>query len=118
MTIDQDPDGVSEAIESELRRKEAERSRVARSLRRRVLRGIAGFALFLVRLESLTAYATLAAAFAAFLALKAADRQEKATFTSALYAKQVDVLATLNAKSARLNELLDITYEELQDVKE
>jgi hypothetical protein len=46
------------------------------------------------RPEALTAYATLAAAVAAFMSVRAAERQERATFTSALYNKQVEVLAT------------------------
>jgi hypothetical protein len=47
----------------------------------------------IARPESMTAYATLAAALAAFLSLKAAERQERATFTSNLYNKQVETIA-------------------------
>lgn len=46
----------------------------------------------------MTAYAAVAAALAAFLAVQAANRQERAAFTSALYSKQVDVLALLEPK--------------------
>jgi hypothetical protein len=70
----------------------------------RTLTGVGIVPRFIVRPESMTAYATIAAAFAAFLAVKAAERQEKATFTSALFSKQVDVLATsLTAVSEYLN---------------
>jgi hypothetical protein len=54
----------------------------------------------------MTFYATAAAAIAAFLAVKAADRQERATFTSALYGKQVEVLANIDSKLDRLGELV------------
>ena len=61
---------------------------------------------FLFKPESMTAWETIAAACAAFLSVYAADRQEKATFTSALYGKQVDVLAALTAK---LNSFIKIS---------
>jgi hypothetical protein len=58
-----------------------------------------------VRAETMTAYATLAAAIAAFLsavaaflAVTAAEHQEKAMFTSALYGKQVDATANIVTK--------------------
>ncbi|SRR6266404_6164485 len=52
----------------------------------------------IARPESMTAYATLAAALAAFLSLKAAERQERATFTSNLYNKQVETVALFTEK--------------------
>jgi hypothetical protein len=57
----------------------------------------------------MTAYATVAAALAAFLAVRAAEQQEKATFTSQLYSKQVDVLA--NAETTIVNFIRQVfTY--------
>jgi hypothetical protein len=92
---------VSDAIENELSKLEV----THRSLLFTALRGIATLGAFIVRPESMTAYATLAAAFAAFLAVKAAERQERATFTSALCAKQVDVTAIVQTK---LRQFLDL----------
>jgi hypothetical protein len=89
---------VSDAIEGELYRLEAECSPPTRTRLSALLRGLTRVVTFIVRPESMTAYATLAAAFAAFLAVKAAERQEKATFTSALYSKQVDLLANAEAR--------------------
>jgi hypothetical protein len=91
------------AIIDDLRRQEAERL-VAQSPVRRILRGIVRAVLFLLRPEYMTFYATAAPAFAAFLAVKAADRQERATFTSALYGKQVDILANIDSKLDRLGD--------------
>jgi hypothetical protein len=86
------------AIIDELRR--------AQSPVRRGLRGIRRVALFLVRPEILTAYATSAAAIAAFLSVVAAYKQERATFASALYGKQVDVLANIDLKVDRFLEFV------------
>jgi hypothetical protein len=55
----------------------------------------------MVQPEAITAYgtvATAAAALAAFLSWKAAGRQERATFTSNLYNKQVDATASLSTQ--------------------
>lgn len=49
--------------------------------------------------ESMTAVATIAAAVAAFLAVMAAVWQERATFASTLFTKQVDVLASAEIKT-------------------
>jgi hypothetical protein len=48
----------------------------------------------IARPEYMTAYATVAAAAAAFLSWQAAEQQEKAIFTSNLYNKQVDTVAS------------------------
>jgi hypothetical protein len=50
------------------------------------------------RPQSMSAYATLAAALAAFLSLRVAERQERASFTSMLFNKQVDVLSQFETK--------------------
>jgi hypothetical protein len=85
------PSPVSDEIENELSQLSVRHPTTVRSRFVSALR-------FLIRPESMTAYATLAAAFAAFLSLRAAERQEKATFTSALYTKQVDATATIVAQ--------------------
>jgi hypothetical protein len=95
------PSTVSDAIENELRLRESGYPRTARSQFSCALRSVARLGGFIVRPESMTAYATVAAALAAFLAVRAAERQEKATFTSQLYSKQVDVLA--NAETTFLD---------------
>jgi hypothetical protein len=111
-----DPASISDAIESELR--EAEERRARRTLPWvRVALRIARSLGWIVRPEAMTAYATAAAALAAFLAVRAADRQEKATFTSALYAKQVDALAGLQAKYNVLVKTL-VPYWEYQVLAE
>jgi hypothetical protein len=92
------PSSASDAIEDELYKLEAERLPPTHTRIFGPLRGLVQLAQFIVRPESMTAYATLAAAFAAFLAVKAAERQEKATFTSALFSKQVDLLASVEFK--------------------
>jgi preprotein translocase subunit SecE len=95
---DEDLTSVSDAIKAELREAESPPGQ-AQSAWARLALAVTKFLAWVTRPEAMTAYATVAAAVAAFLALRAADRQEKATFTSALYAKQVDTLASLEAKS-------------------
>jgi hypothetical protein len=71
----------------------------------------------IARPESMTAYATLAAALAAFLSLKAAERQEKATFTSNLYSKQVDTIALFAEKYIPFIMNVYSYYEKKEDYK-
>jgi hypothetical protein len=102
-TNSEKPPTVSDAIENELRQIEAGDPPTIRS---RFLAIVGG----LSRPDAMTAYATLAAAFAAFLAVKAAERQERATFTSALYSKQVDVTATFSAKVKEFVDSTDVFF--------
>jgi hypothetical protein len=95
----EDLTSVSDAIEAELLRDSEGAVGQAQTTWVRYCSAAMGFLVWLTRPEAMTAYATAAAAIAAFLAVRAADRQEKATFTSALYVKQVDTLADLEAKS-------------------
>jgi hypothetical protein len=97
---------VSDAIENQLYELEARHLPTAPSGFSSALKGVTRLGEFIVRPESMTACATAAAAFAAFLAVKAAERQETATFTSALYSKQVDGVASVDTK---FQEFVDAT---------
>jgi hypothetical protein len=62
----------------------------------------------------MTAYATLAAALAAFLSVKTAQRQDRATFTSTLHSKQVDVLESFETRIGQFFDISEIKQSDEQ----